>query len=338
VLFCYMEKQLSFGDYEFQMKKKKNKKELFLERMEKIIPFREWCDLIRPFYYENGNGRQPTKLETMLRMYLVSNWFNLSDEGTEELVDDSRAVRNFVGKEAPDATTLCKFRKILEENNISKLIFARQSKTFAERKIYLREGTIVDATIIDVPKSKKNKDKNYTEGYGHTKKGKQNYTGIKAHIGVCDKTGIAHSAIVTPANVHDSESANACLHGDEKKVGGDSAYIGIEKRVDVREKFQDGTGEVEWLTHSHKKPPYIACKMKEEVKFQISEKRSKVKTEEQKQIEKNKSSIRAKVEHIFLILKHLFKYRKTKYRKANKNENHVFMLLALANLYKISTK
>ena len=329
-----MEKQISFGDYEFQMKKRKNKKELFLEKMEKVVPFEEWCEIIRPYYYENGNGRQPIPIESMLRMYLVSNWFNLSDEGTEELVDDSRAVRNFVGREAPDATTLCKFRKILEDNGVSKKLFAEQIKQFKEQGIMLREGTIVDATIIESPKSTKNKDKSLPEGYGYTKKRNKNYTGIKAHVGVDKDSGLIHSVAVTPANVSDITMASSVLHGEETEVRGDAAYVGIDKRVDICEKYQDGTGEIEWLTHSHKKPPYLVCKKNPAVKFIINL-NGRIKNID-KEEEKIKSRIRAKVEHIFCKLKHLFGYRKTRYRTSVKNESHIFMLFTLVNIYKIA--
>ena len=326
---------MSFGDYEFQLKKKKSKKELFLEKMEKVVPFQKWCGFIRPFYYENGNGRQPIKLECMLRMYLVSNWFNLSDEGAEELVDDSRAVRNFVGRESPDATTLCKFRLMLESNGLAKKMFAEQTKTFIEQKIILKEGTIVDATIIDCPKSTKNKDRSLPEGTAKTFKHVPR-TGIKAHVGVDKTSGIVHSVIVTPANISDITMASELLHGDEKEIYGDAGYIGMEKREDICEKLHDGTGELEHITkHTHRRSHYYVLK-KKPVVFHISQTKGKITTETES-IEKTKSRVRSRVEHVFCRLKHVFRYCKTKYRTATKNEHHVFMLFVLANLCKIST-
>jgi len=325
-----MGNQISFGDYEFQMKRKKSKKELFLEKMEKVVPFEKWCAIIRPFYYENGNGRQPIELESMLRMYLVSNWFNLSDEGTEELVDDSRSVRSFVGRVAPDATTLCKFRLMLEDNKLSQKIFLEQNKTFTEKGILLREGTIVDATIIECPKSKKNKEKSLPEGSASTNKYGP-ITGIKAHIGVDKKSGLVHSIAITPANVSDVAMASELLYGQEQEVYGDSGYRGIDKREDVCEKLHDGTGEVILLSHSHKRKPYYV--LTTNTVFHIAQMKSKVTDDS---LEKTKSRIRSKVEHIFLKLKHLFKYRKTRYRKAHKNEHHLFMLFTLANLCKVA--
>jgi len=267
-------------------------------------------------------------------MYLVSNWFNLSDEGTEEIVNDSRAVRNFVGREAPDATTLCKFRAILENNKLSQKIFSEQTKTFTEKGIMLREGTIVDATIIECPKSTKNKENAFPEGTGHTKKNNQSFTGVKAHVGVDKKSGLVHSLVVTPANIHDAAMASNLLHGEEQEVYGDSGYRGIDKREDVCEKLHDGTGEVILLAHSHKRKPYHVLTTKNTV-FHIAQMKSKV-TSSSLQFEKTKSHLRSKVEHVFLKIKHLFKYRKTRYRKATKNEHHLFMLFTLANLCKVA--
>ena len=330
-----MGNQISFSEIDYKFKRKKTQKELFLEKMSSVVPLKKWCEMIKPFYYENGNGRQPIKLETMLKMYLVSLWYNLSDEQTEDMLCENLAVRNYVGitANAPDSTTLCKFRIILTTNNLAEKIFTEQTKRFKEQGIILKEGTIVDATIIDAPISKKNKDKSLPEGTATTVKHIPR-TGIKAHVGVDKKSGLVHSVVVTPANVFDVTVASQLLHGEEKEVYGDAGYVGIEKREDICEKLHDGTGELEYITkHTHRRNHYYVLK-KKPVVFHINQKRSKV-APEQEFLEKAKSRIRMKVEHIFCKLKHLFKYRKTKYRTASKNEQHLFMLFSLANLCKL---
>jgi len=331
-----MEKQISFSEMDYRFKRKRTQKELFLEKMARVVPLGFWCDIIRPFYYENGNGRQPVKLEIMLKMYLVSNWYNLSDEQTEDMLCENLAVRNYVGvtADAPDATTLCKFRLMLIKHGLAEKIFTEQTKQFKEQGIILKEGTIVDATIIDAPMSKKNKDKSLPEGSAKTFKHVPR-TGIKAHIGIDKKSGVIHSVVITPANVFDVTVASELLHGEEKEVYGDAGYVGMEKREDVCEKLHDGTGELEYITkHSHRRKHYYVLK-KKPVVFHVCQKKSKI-TQDTKPLEQTKSRIRSKVEHIFCRLKHIFKYRKTKYRTAHKNKQHLFMLFTLVNMSKLT--
>jgi len=311
--------QMNFSEFEYANKKRKTRKEVFLEKMNRVVPMARWCEIIRPFYYENGSGRQPIELETMLRMYLVGNWFNMSDEATEDALYDSMAIKNFVGG-TPDATTLCKFRKILEHNRLTKKIFEEQNKLFNEQGLILHEGTIVDATIIESPKK--------TEG-GYTRKNERRYYGTKAHLGVDKKTGYIHSVFVTPANVQEVTVAQDILHGNELEVYGDAGYIGIEKREDICTKFNDGTGEVEYITnHSHKKRHYYVLK-KREINFYICPKQSK-KTNSPN--EQTISKIRKKVEHAFCKLKFLFGYRRTRYRTLSKNTAHLYTMFTLVNL------
>jgi len=329
-----MKKQLSFSEIEFANKRKKTQKEVFFEKMRRIVPLVAWCDLIRPYYYEIGMGRQPILLETMLKMYLVSQWFNLSDAGAEDMLNENLAVRSYVGLDgdAPDETTLCKFRHLLEKNDLNKKIFVSFNQLLVEENIILKEGTIVDATIINAPTSYKNKTKQRTPEMGSTRKNDQKYYGLKAHIGVDEHSGIVHSVATTAANTSDIDAVNDVLHGDESVVRGDAAYVGIEKRVDICEKYQDGSGEIEWLTHSHKKPAYMVCKIDKNVKFEINKKRSTVTTDEQKALEKSKASVRIKVEHVFAVIKQRFGFRKTRYRNLAKNANKLLMLFTLANV------
>jgi len=330
-----MSNQISFSEIERRSKRKRTQKEKFLEKMREIIPLERWCEIIRPFYYENGNGRQPIPLATMLRMYLVGLWYTLSDEAAEDLIYESLSVRNYVGVtgDAPDSTTLCKFRHILERNGLTQIIFSELTALLQEKRVMLSEGTIVDATIIAAPDSRKNKERKPNPEMGTTKKGGKVHFGLKAHIGVDKESGLVHSVAVTPANVCDITAANEVLHGAETEIYGDAGYIGLEKRPEICEKYQDGTGRKEKLkTTNHGKRNQETFTKKQGVNFRIGRKRKTVITEEDKREEKAKSQIRAKVEHSFQILKHIFGFRKTRYRTIAKNTCQLLMLFALANL------
>jgi IS5 family transposase len=327
-----MEKQVSFCEMEYLNKRKKTQKEKFLEKMQAIVPLEKWCAIVRPFYYENGNGRQPTPLAVMLRMYLISLWYNLSDEMTEDLIIENMAVKGYVAMdgEAPDSTTLCKFRHILESNNLTKTIFDELRKTLEERKILLKQGTIVDATIIEAPNSVKNKDKKPTPEMSHTFK-KRPFYGMKAHIGVDQDSGLVHSVATSTAKESDIGNAVKVLHGEEEYVRGDAGFVGLEKREEICELYKDGSGEVE--THSKSGKKIETLKKRADVKFVINKKRGQIKTEEDKEAEREKSKVRWKVENPFLIVKHHFGFRKTRYRTIAKTECKLLMLFALANLF-----
>ena len=331
-----MGKQIGFSEFEYGQKRKKTQKEVFFEKMKELVPLKRWCEIIRPYYYENGNGRQPIELETMLRMYLVSQWYNLSDSATEDILTENMAVRKYVGIEgdAPDETTLCKFRHLLERNELCELIFGETSKALIEKKVILKEGTIVDATIIEAPKSKKNKDRARDSEMSSVMKNKQHYFGMKLHIGVDKETGLVHSAAVTTASVSDVGCAHEVLHGGEKTVNGDAGYIGIDKRPEVCKKYADGSGRTEKQKPSHgKKRPDTLVKRKD-IAFVINKKRGAIVTDDEKEEERQKSRIRAKVEHIFGIIKHIFKFRKVRYKTLAKNGSKLLMLCALANVYR----
>jgi IS5 family transposase len=337
-----MEKQVSFGDIDFQNKKKKTKKEIFLEKMSKCVPLKMFCDLIRPFYYVNGNGRQPISLEIMMKMYLVSNWYNLSDEATEDLLYDSLTVKSYIGvtNNVPDATTLGKFRvEIIEKNNLNKKIFDELNKRLVADGVMFREGTIVDATIIDAPDSFKNKSKKPNPEMSSARKGNSCYFGFKAHIGADEDSGLVHSVTVTTASESDVAIGHTVLHGEEVRVRGDAGYIGLQNRLEVCEKFQDGTGEVVKvkLKKNRKHKIHYAMKKRESVEFIINKKPSGIK-EDELVSEEQKSRIRAKVEHAFGLLKHIFGFRKTRLRTLSKNHNKLYMLFTLANIYRCSQR
>lgn len=330
-----MERQISFSELEYQNKSKKVRKEIFFEKMEKLIPLQEWCELIRPYYYEKGNGRQAKDLEIMLKMYLVSQWFNLSDPETEDMLNDSMSVRNYVGitGNAPDETTLCRFRHILEKNGLTEKIFKSFKEKLEREHIILHEGTIVDATIIESPTSKKNKTQQRTPEMGATKKNNRHYYGSKAHIGMDKDSKIVHSVSITAANVNDIEEAGKLVHGKEKEVYGDAGYIGIEYKVGICEKFQDGSGETEWIKNkNHTSKRMLVCKKRKDIKFEISKKRNTIQTVEERESERKKSSIRIHVEHVFAVIKERFRCRKILYRTMNKVKAKLLMLFTLANV------
>ncbi|WP_048700911.1 IS5 family transposase, partial [Nostocoides australiense] len=203
--------QLSFTDVEYGNRRRVSRREKFLEQMDATIPWGRWVGLIEPHYFQDRpgkRGRKATPIGTMLRMYLLQVWFNLSDEGVEEAIYDSYAMRKFMGldfavEQVPDATTLLHFRHLLEEHHLGEKLFAAQNEVFEERGWIMRGGSIVDATIIAAPSSTKNATGTRDPEMHQTKKGNQWYFGMKAHIGADAGTGYVHSVTATAANVHD---------------------------------------------------------------------------------------------------------------------------------------
>lgn len=326
--------QMSFSEIEFESKRKKTRKEVFFEKMEKVIPLEEWCDIIAPYYYERGNGRPPIKLEIMLKMYLVSQWYNLSDSETEDAANENLAVRKYLGIEgdAPDATTLCKFRGILVKNKLAEKIFESFKEKLKDANLIMRNGTIVDATIIDAPTSRKNKAHQRTPEMGATMKRNNHYYGSKAHIGIDKDSKFVHSVEVTAANVNDVAMSGALVQGGETEIYGDSGYVGMEKVAEVCEKFQDGSGETEWVLSNGGKPKHLVCKKRKDVNFEINQKRKNVITEEDKERERQKTKVRIHVEHVFAVIKERFKCRKIRYRTLDKVKTKLVMLFTLANV------
>ncbi|SCY16156.1 Transposase DDE domain-containing protein [Butyrivibrio sp. INlla14] len=201
-------KQLTMADIEYSNRKKKTKREEFLDAMEEIIPWSQWVELIRPYYFNNTRGRKPIGIETMLRMYLMQTWFNLSNEGIEDSIYDSYAMRTFMHidfseQQVPDATTLLNFRHMLEKHKIGEMIFADVNRRLDEAGLVMHGGTIVDATIVAAPKSTKNQNGKRDPEMHQTKKGNEWYFGMKVHAGVDAGTGYVHTITGTAANVHD---------------------------------------------------------------------------------------------------------------------------------------
>lgn len=225
-------KQQTFAmatDQSFETYRKPTRRDEFLKTMEAIVPWSALCEVIEPHYPKAGNGRPPIGLERMWRIHFIQHWFNLADLACEEALYDSASLRSFVGidlgrEPVPDATTLTKFRKLLNDKKLGEALFAKVGQELQARGFKVNTGTIVDATIIAAPSSTKNADKARDPEMHSTRKGQQWHFGMKLHIGVDSQTGLAHSAVVTAANVHDKHPLPQLLHGNEQRVYGDSAY------------------------------------------------------------------------------------------------------------------
>ena len=318
-------KQQTFSDYEYSNRKRKTKREEFLEIMDEIIPWDEWISIIIPYYPSGKRGRPPIGIEIKLRMYLLQVWFNLSDEGTEDAIYDSYAMRKFVGinfleEDVPDATTLLKFRRLLEKHGLNKIFFEAINRVMVETGHMLKGGSVVDATIINAPSSTKNAQKQRDPEMHQTKKGNEWRFGMKCHIGVDAFSGLVHTIEVTPANVHDIAVASKLIREDDDVVYGDSGYLGLEKREEIVS--DEHLSVIEYRIN--RRPSSL-------------QKVSENSIDWDRVIEHLKSSVRCKVEHPFRIIKCLFGYRKVAYMGLAKNENRLYMLFASANLYALAS-
>lgn len=310
--------QPSFTDVEYGNRRRVSRREKFLEMMNSTVPWSVWVGLIEPFYYADvpgKRGRKAKPVETMLRMYLLQLWFSLSDEGVEDAIYDSYAMRRFMGldfavEQVPDATTLLHFRHLLEEHRLGEVLLAAQNEIFEAEGWIMRGGSIVDATIIVAPSSTKNSTGARDPQMRQTQKGKQWFFGMKAHIGADAGSGYVHSVRATSANVHDLDQVAHLVRPDDRVVYGDAGYQGIAKR-----------------------PEIVGDEHLSKVQWQITARKGVLKTMTgpDRVLESRKASVRAKVEHPFLILKRDFGFTKTRYRGLEKNLNHLNMLFASAN-------
>ena len=312
--------QRSFSDLEYGLRKRVTKREEFLRVMDEIIPWDEWVAVIIPYYHKGERGRPPMGVEKMLRMYLLQCWFNLSDEGVEEAIYDSYALRwfmkiNFVDEQVPDATTLLKFRRLMEQHKLGQLFFHTISSFLERHGHMMRGGTIVDATLISAPSSTKNETKSRDPEMHQTKKGKDWHFGMKCHIGVDAGSGYVHSLEITAANEHDLTVAHELIREDDTVVYGDSGYLGLDKREEIVN--NPALSSIEYRIN--RRPSQLPKAPKGHINWE-------------KQIEKSKSSVRCKVEHPFLIVKRYFGYAKTVYRGLEKNAHRFHVLFASSNL------
>lgn len=319
-------KQTSFADVEFAKKKRVTRREKFLGEMDRIVPWARWTALIEPLYPTSGRvGRQPIGVERMLRMYCLQQWFSLSDEAVEDALYDSQALRQFVGvdlsqESAPDATTLLKFRRLLEKHELTAAMFDEVKAVLSERGLLMREGTMVDATLIAAPSSTKNKDKSRDPEMHQTKKGNEWHFGMKAHVGADADSGLVHSLHTTAANESDIAHTHHLLHGEESQVHLDAGYTGVERRDEIKQAQGQGT-------------------IRADISWHVAAKRSKVEKmpagrwkDLTKAVERKKAQIRARVEHPFHVVKNLFGHKKTRYKGLAKNTAQMFSLFGLANL------
>ena len=315
-----MKKQITLSVFSDELASVRTKKKEFLAQIDRIVPWGEWIEEIKPCYYKGERGNKPYDLELMLRIYLLQNLYDLSDMATVAEVIDSRAFSEFCGvdssNQVPDGDTLGRFRHILEKNGIQQKLFAQVVNTLMEKGLILKKGTIVDSSIIEAPSSTKNQKKERDPDAHQVKKGNAWHFGYKVHIGVDKDSGLAHTVEVTGANVHDVTMVPKLLTGTEETVYGDSGYLGAEKREDAIIKNLAGK------------------KIKYKTNRRPSQRKNKsVRSQAQiKRREHEKSSVRAKVEHVFGVVKGQFQYRKTRYRGLRKQTTKLNILFALANL------
>lgn len=306
--------QASLG---FSLSVRKTRKAIFLEQMDRVVPWSRLVDLIAPHYPAGRTGRPPFELETMLRTHFLQQWFNLSDPAMEEAFFDTPLYREFVGladnARLPDESTILRFRYRLEKHNLATQMLAEVNAILLERGLMLKEGSAVDATLIAAPSSTKNKNKARDPEMHSSQKGNQWYFGMKAHIGVDADSGLVHTVRCTSGNEHDITQAHRLLHGHEKTVWADAGYQGVEKRPGA-----DPT--VTW--HVAMRPGKRKALKQAGEMGQLLDK-----------AEKFKAGIRAKVEHPFRVIKRQFGYMKTRYRGLKKNAAQIATLFALSNLW-----
>jgi len=322
-----MNNQISFSDMEYANRKRKTRRDEFLEIMEEVIPWEEMVDIIMPYYPRGERGRPPRGAEIMLRMYLLQNWFNLSDEGVEDAIYDSYAFRkfmnvNFLGEEqVPDSTTLCNFRKLLDQNGITKMFFDSMRDFLDKHGKLMHGGTIVDATLIDAPTSTKNETKSRDPEMHQVKKGNEWYFGERLFVGVDAGTGYIHSMEVTAANVSEVTVAHQLIRDDDEVCYGDAGFTGIEKRDEI--KNNPHLSKIDYRINSKKsyrKNPAAAYKG---INWDAY-------------IDRQKSRVRSKVEYTFFIIKRIFHYHKVRYRGLHKNRTQGYMLCTCANLFMLA--
>jgi transposase, IS5 family len=298
----------------FERFRKPTRRDEFLATMNAIVPWTALCDVIEPHYPKGVGGRPPIGLQRMLRIHFIQHWFNLADEACEEALYDSASLRRFVGidlgaEPVPDATTMLKFRRLLNDNKLGEQLFAKVGEVLQQSGFKVKTGTIVDATIIGAPSSTKNADNARDPEMHQTKKGQQWYFGMKLHIGVDSQSGLAHSAVVTAANVHDKHPLPNLLHGNEQRVYGDSAYASQKQLIASKApRAKDFTNE------------RVRNRMGEVDEVMRAKNRAK-------------SRVRARVEHVFGVVKRLWGFAKVRYRGLAKNATRAFTALALANIY-----
>ena len=316
-----MNRQMTLAEMNDEFGAARTNKKEFLEKMDRIIPWATMISIVEPFYYKGERGNKPYPLELMLRIFILQNLYDLADMKVMNEVLDSRAFSAFCcinsPDEVPDGDTIGRFRTLLTEHDLQKIIFDEIVKLLAERGLILKKGTIVDSTFIEAPSSTKNQRKERDPEAHSAKKGNTWHCGYKAHIGVDRESGLVHHVDTTAANDHDVTAVSRLMHGEEDTLHGDSGYIGAQKRPDAITRNKKGK-KIKYLIF--RKPSAI-------------QKLSKSGQYAAKKAEHKKSSVRCKVEHVFAVVKRLFGYRKTRYRGLRKQTAQNYIMFALTNLY-----
>ena len=312
--------QMSFSEAEYAGKRKRTRREVFLAEMDKVVPWDALLALIEPTYPKAGKGRHPYAIKTMLRIHLMQNWFGYSDPAMEEALYEVEPLRRFAGLSLtrggiPDETTILNFRHLLEAHQLAPKLLTAVNADLEKRGLLLRQGTIVDATIIHAPPSTKNKDKARDPEMHQTRKGNQWYFGMKAHIGVDAEAGLVHTVTTTAANAADVSETAKLLHGREEWINADAGYTGADKREELKD-----------------------CK----AHWHIAAKRGTVKAMPEgalktatKELETLKAQNRAIVEHPFRVIKRQFGYQKVRFKGLAKNTAQIVTLFALSNLWMV---
>jgi transposase, IS5 family len=321
-----MMKQISLATTGYELITKRTRKRIFLEEMNLVVPWTELVGLIQPHASPQPTckgGRPAFRVETMLRIHFLQQWFGLSDPAMEEALEDTPVYWQFAQLDPgmtrlPDESTILRFRHLLEANNLSLQIMATINALLTQRGLLLKTGTVVDATLIAAPSSTKNKDHARDPEMHSSKKGEQMYFGMKAHIGADAESGLVHTVMGTSGNVHDVTQGNSLLHGQESVAFGDAGYRGVEKRADAKPK-------IKW--HIAMRPGKRKALNKDNEADALIDK-----------AEKLKAGIRAKVEHPFRVIKRQFGFVKVRYRGLKKNTAQLITLFALSNLWMVRGK
>ena len=308
-------KQMSLARGGFERYGKTTRRAAFLAEMDRVVPWAQLCALIEPHYPKAGRGRHPVGLERMLRIHFLQHWFNLSDPAVEEALYESSSMREFVGidlghERAPDETTVCKFRHLLERQDLGRLIFEQVGTHLQTQGFRLSTGTIVDATLIAAPSSTKNAQGARDPEMKQSKKGNQWYFGMKAHVAVDARHKLIHHVVATAGSVHDSRVLPQLLHGSETAVWGDAAYAGQSQVI-----AQHAPWAQDFTQHRGRAYKYLS--------------------QMQRRINRNRSKVRARIEHVIGVIKRIFGFAKVRYRGLAKNGNRLFVAAALANLFTV---
>ncbi|MGR4868236.1 IS5 family transposase [Variovorax sp. LARHSF232] len=308
-------KQISLARGGFDRYSKTTKRAAFLAEMDRVVPWAQLCALIEPHYPKAGRGRHPVGLERMLRIHFLQHWFNLSDPAVEEALYESTSMREFVGidlghERVPDETTVCKFRHLLEHHELGRRIFEEVGVHLQAQGFRLSTGTIVDATLIAAPSSTRNASGARDPEMKQSKKGNQWYFGMKAHVAVDARHKLIHRVVATSGNVHDGKVLPQLLHGKETAVWGDAAYAGQGQVI-----AQHAPWAQDFTQHRGRAYKYLSPM--------------------QREINRRRSKVRARVEHVIGVIKRIFGFAKVRYRGLAKNGNRLFVAAALANLFTV---